>query len=543
MSKEERRVRSSATPEAVPAAPEAHQVSRSSLTAVANVRTIEDVQRDIQKADKKFSRALERYEDAVSAYEAALDASKSDPTNEDLSKEVEDARELMYAHKSSKDDSAQLYTDLRAELARLQRAASAPSVQKGKSSFCVYCTLCLTIVCLESLRVGLRFRQSIFFFFFCSHEVVVPACPSSSLITGGDLVEQTIRKKLLAALHASGYKNPDHVAIGSMFRFHLNELKAFLDDDDALLEMYHRAAEYPGAMTRFAISESTGLSLATPALMVTLMMDNPNIIPAVTKTGEARMVKVLFPGGGRGLSSIVKRLQVENEVECAKLFTSLIAEQKDLALVPCSFEAVDKANQVSANNGGDRDRRLVYALIMEKYEGTVGKSPQNYYPHILRQTLRLRDAVERIHAEGYVHMDIKPSNIFIKGGLWYLGDYGSCRSSTRKELITSSTPGMYPFELDRGAIRAEPKYDFYMLGLTLLLALNIEEYRSLDLTRNPASEHKKLIEESIADLMEGKQLKHPCGGDEKTRLGLVDLIKDLFTRGGCTFGADGKVHF
>ncbi len=402
--------------------------------------------------------------------------------------------------------------------------------------------------------------------FFCSHEVVVPDCPSSSLITGGDLlVEQVILEKLLATLRANGCERPNHVAIGNLFRFHLSELKAYLNNVTVLLDMYRRASDYPATTTRFNISESTGLSLNGPALM----MNNPHIISAVTQIGEFRIVKVIFPGG-REIPYAAQQSEVDNEVECAKLFTSLIAERKDLALVPCTVETMDKeafANQlpgesksetmqkqVSANNksetvepqvsaNNDGNRFVIHALIMEQYEGTVGKSPQNFYPHILSQTLRLREAVERIHAEGYVHMDIKPANIFIKRGLWYLGDYGSCRSSARKEVIISSTPGMYPFKLDKGSIRAEPRYDFYMLGLTLLLALNIQKYHSLDLITNSASEHKQLIEGSIADLLEGKKPKHPCGGDAKTRFNLVGLIKDLFTRGGCTFDAGSKCTF
>ncbi len=155
MSQEERIVPSSATPEAVP---EAHQASRSSTTAV--VRTIEDVERDIQKASLDFEQAKQEVRNARSHYEAALAASRKDPTNKDLSKDAEASRELLDDYKSSAADSKWSLERLDAELARLQVAASAPSGQKGKFSFCVF--FVHTIVCLEGFRVGLRFRQSFF---------------------------------------------------------------------------------------------------------------------------------------------------------------------------------------------------------------------------------------------------------------------------------------------------------------------------------------------------------------------------------------------
>ncbi len=146
MSEEEQTVRSSGTPEAA---------------AVANVRTLQDVQRDIQKENVEFFyQARKEYRGAVSAYDAAWTASKSDPTNKVLSEDLAHAKEFRDIYKRLLDISEAHLEELEAERAQLQAAANRASEQKSKFLFCV--SFCLCIVCLESLHVGL---QSV----FCSH--------------------------------------------------------------------------------------------------------------------------------------------------------------------------------------------------------------------------------------------------------------------------------------------------------------------------------------------------------------------------------------
>ncbi len=354
----------------------------------------------------------------------------------------------------------------------------------------------------------------------------------------------TIKNKVVASLRASNVTCPDNFAIGRMFRYYLTELKAFIDDDNFLLDLYYRAKATPGTITRLVITKETGIALSPSTSEQASMRTSPNLLSASNADGVSVVVKVLS-AGDEEMPFSGHQSKFTNEVECAKLFTSITkdAEQKDLrlALVPCNVACIRKG--VRTNDGNTR-RISVDVLIMDHYDGTLSTIAQLRVPVILRQGLRLRQAVERIHAEGYVHMDIKPNNIFIKQGLWYLGDYGSCRSSARKEVITSSTPGMYPHRLagKKGpeALRAEPKYDFYMLGLTLVLALNVGRYHPSDLIEDPARFHKKLIETSIAALVKGEE---DGGGDEETRRSLVHLIKDLLTLGGCTFNDDGECTF
>ena len=72
-----------------------------------------------------------------------------------------------------------------------------------------------------------------------------------------------------------------------------------------------------------------------------------------------------------------------------------------------------------------------------------------------------------MHAQGYVHMDVKGDNVFVdNSGAWFLGDFGSaCRMS---EVIRTTTPTFYHCSMGTNAI---PKYDWFMLLVLLLVEL------------------------------------------------------------------------
>ncbi len=152
MSEEEKTVRSSEAPEAaVPSAPEAHPASGNSPAAVGNdVRTLQDVRRDIKKESEQLDQARKEYGEALSIYKAAFFASKKEPTSEALSKELTAATNFVNFFKGPVDISAQRLERLEAERAQLQAAAKASSSeQKSKflfraAQYCIslqYCSL------------------------------------------------------------------------------------------------------------------------------------------------------------------------------------------------------------------------------------------------------------------------------------------------------------------------------------------------------------------------------------------------------------------
>ncbi len=91
----------------------------------------------------------------------------------------------------------------------------------------------------------------------------------------------------------------------------------------------------------------------------------------------------------------------------------------------------------------------------------------------------LLDGLELIHGKGYVHRDVKPSNIFIRrDGSPVLLDFGSARQTLHmgSETVTNLvSPGYAPIEqYSSNAEKQGPWSDIYALGATLYRAVTGE---------------------------------------------------------------------
>ena len=108
----------------------------------------------------------------------------------------------------------------------------------------------------------------------------------------------------------------------------------------------------------------------------------------------------------------------------------------------------------------------VVALVMSWYLCTLDKVPSGNRSRIAMEGRKLLSALQYLHAQGVVHLDVKAMNVFIDTeGTWRLGDFGSCKPIGEK--ITSSTFQFY-FE-DMAFTPAHPKHDFFMLLMLLLI--------------------------------------------------------------------------
>jgi serine/threonine protein kinase len=85
---------------------------------------------------------------------------------------------------------------------------------------------------------------------------------------------------------------------------------------------------------------------------------------------------------------------------------------------------------------------------------------------VLSIALPLLDGLEVVHAGGYLHRDIKPGNIFIRGdGSPVLIDFGSARTTARTtEFTTIVSPGFAPPEQYDSRGGQGPWTDLYALG-------------------------------------------------------------------------------
>jgi hypothetical protein len=119
----------------------------------------------------------------------------------------------------------------------------------------------------------------------------------------------------------------------------------------------------------------------------------------------------------------------------------------------------------------DGSNRVFEGLLMHKYEGTLqGGEFQLSLETLLKRTKAMILAVNHIHLQGLVHMDIKDNNIFVKDGLWFIGDFGSC--VIFEDPITSTSHPLAE-KLLREKTSSSWKYDWYMLCMVITRQLNV----------------------------------------------------------------------
>ena len=76
-------------------------------------------------------------------------------------------------------------------------------------------------------------------------------------------------------------------------------------------------------------------------------------------------------------------------------------------------------------------------------------------------------ALEVVHGNGLVHLDIKPENIFTRAGQYKLGDFGLCRNGKGERHVEEGDSRYMSMELLNDDYRSLEKSDIFSLGCTL----------------------------------------------------------------------------
>lgn len=124
------------------------------------------------------------------------------------------------------------------------------------------------------------------------------------------------------------------------------------------------------------------------------------------------------------------------------------------------------------------------AYMVMSYEKGISfserlKKGQPSEEELTDMVLGLLDGLDGMHAEGFIHRDIKPGNIFIRAdGTALLLDFGSARQAIGEATMTLTkvaSPGYAPFEQYYGRSDMQgPWTDIYALGATLYRAITGE---------------------------------------------------------------------
>jgi eukaryotic-like serine/threonine-protein kinase len=116
-------------------------------------------------------------------------------------------------------------------------------------------------------------------------------------------------------------------------------------------------------------------------------------------------------------------------------------------------------------------------VVMEYVEGLpVEKALPNRLDTFLKLFRRVAEGLDAMHEAGYVHADIKPTNIMLaQGGVVKIIDFGqACRINHRKDRIQGTPDYIAPEQVRRMPL--DRRTDVFNLGATMYWVLTMENY-------------------------------------------------------------------
>ncbi|MFN3241653.1 MAG: serine/threonine-protein kinase [Planctomycetota bacterium] len=138
------------------------------------------------------------------------------------------------------------------------------------------------------------------------------------------------------------------------------------------------------------------------------------------------------------------------------------------------FAQIDHPNLVSIEDRGEVDGIPYLVMAFAGTETLRDKMPEGRPPtadekgELVRAFLQAARGLQALHERSLVHFDIKPANVFLKGGVARLGDYGLSKLVTHSRGSLSMGRGtpyyMAPEMLQR---RGDQRSDIYSLGVML----------------------------------------------------------------------------
>ena len=184
--------------------------------------------------------------------------------------------------------------------------------------------------------------------------------------------------------------------------------------------------------------------------------DFPFILSAETAEGKYVLLKILKISG-EATSLDIRKQDIAYESDASRFIHE--------AIVPMERRSISIDMEIA--RAANCSAGIINVLVMPWYQCTLNKVPSGNRNRVATEGRKLLSALQYIHSEGVIHLDVKAMNVFIDSntGAWHLGDFGSCKPIGQK--ITSSTFQFY-FE-EMAFTPAHPKHDYFMLLVLLLI--------------------------------------------------------------------------
>ncbi|MDD9951870.1 MAG: protein kinase [Zetaproteobacteria bacterium] len=128
-----------------------------------------------------------------------------------------------------------------------------------------------------------------------------------------------------------------------------------------------------------------------------------------------------------------------------------------------------------------------YNMVLEALEGSwdTDQLSNKSFEDVTRMIIGVADGMSAMHAGGFVHLDLKPENLFFHGNQGKIGDYGFAQQITQGRIPSVHDHGTYvPIDLiDLGSTGASgdiTKVDTFATGLSMIRARYPHPMEKLD---------------------------------------------------------------
>ncbi|MBC8023865.1 MAG: protein kinase [Burkholderiales bacterium] len=250
----------------------------------------------------------------------------------------------------------------------------------------------------------------------------------------------------------------------------------------------------------------------------------PNALGMGAMLMEYRIAEVLGVGGF-GITYRAQDTLLEKDVAIKEYFPNGVVQRRDEAVKLTGphndaeyFGGLDRflkeARTLATFGHPNIVRVLRYFkandtgyMVMDYEHGSslrdwLQANPQPEEEALLALVAPLLDGIEKVHAAGFLHRDIKPDNVFMREtGEPVLIDFGSARQSVNatRALTAMVTPGYAPFEQYGTGSEQGPWTDIYALGAVLFYCMT---------GRNPPDAIARMKQDRLGDELGGASLRY-----------------------------------
>ncbi|KAL8151392.1 hypothetical protein V2J09_021200 [Rumex salicifolius] len=113
------------------------------------------------------------------------------------------------------------------------------------------------------------------------------------------------------------------------------------------------------------------------------------------------------------------------------------------------------------------NEKLYIQMELCDYSLSISSNSLPMEEEVLRVMLQIAKALQYVHEKGMAHLDVKPDNIYVKNGVYKLGDFGCATLLDRNLPIEEGDARYMPREILNEKYDNLDKVDIYSLGVSI----------------------------------------------------------------------------